>query len=489
VPGQVALHLSWLGTYAHATHDDHDDVVGRGEIDLEHDQRIAVTEARLGVDVGLPRGFGASLVVPARLVATTIRYLDGDGMVVALSNPGIHHRDETLTGLGDPMVLGSFAHASGAWRVSGRAGLTIPLGRTEENPFALGDLGLRHEHVQMGTGTFNPVLAVEVARTWGRWRLGGFGFTQQTLDANGKGYQAGDRYAGGVTLRRRIGARWTLRAGGEVQAETAERWDGDVPTDDGNRGRFDAMLAGGASWSAAPGRSLDLGVKVPVVTHVVGGQLDLPAIVELGASWTFGGRAAPARRDAAVVEPDALVPVPGKITIVDYWAAWCEACKVHEPALVALVGEHPDTLALRRVDVTGWDDYPWAMPHVTILDASGATLFDDSSRGDLDAFVADSRAAVEPGPAGARRVRIVVTEAGFEPAHVTVPVDTPVVLELERTTDATCATEIVLEIDGARITRALPLGQIVELPVRFTTRGVVGYACGMDMIHGTITVE
>src|SRR5688572_32805371 len=105
------------------------------------------------MDVGLPRGFGASLVLPLRLISTTIEYFDTDGMAVELTEPGIHHRNENVTGLGDPMLLGWYGRALGDWRLTGRAGLSIPLGDTEEDPFALGDQGLAHQHIQMGTGT------------------------------------------------------------------------------------------------------------------------------------------------------------------------------------------------------------------------------------------------------------------------------------------------------------------------------------------------
>lgn len=213
----MALHLSWLATAVHTTHDDRDDVVGRGEIDIVHDQHLAITEARLGADVGLPGGFGASLVLPLRLTATTIDYYDAAGVAVALTTPGIHHRDETVAGLGDPMVLGGYGRVLGAWRVAGRAGVTVPLGRTEADPFARGAQGLAHQHIQLGTGTVNPVLTLEASRSVGRWRVGGFGFTQQTLYANGEGYQAGDRYAAGASARRSVGARWTLRGGAEVR--------------------------------------------------------------------------------------------------------------------------------------------------------------------------------------------------------------------------------------------------------------------------------
>jgi hypothetical protein len=39
-----------------------------------------------------------------------------------------------------------------------RLGTTIPTGKTEENPWELGDAGIEHLHIQFGTGTFNPLV-------------------------------------------------------------------------------------------------------------------------------------------------------------------------------------------------------------------------------------------------------------------------------------------------------------------------------------------
>ena len=75
-------------------------------------------------------------------------------------NGYIHHRNETYTGLADADVFvghymqGIFEENDFLmWRI----GSTIPFGRTEENPWPLGDQGLEHQHIQFGTGTFNPV--------------------------------------------------------------------------------------------------------------------------------------------------------------------------------------------------------------------------------------------------------------------------------------------------------------------------------------------
>ncbi|HEX5062746.1 MAG TPA: hypothetical protein VFV99_25410, partial [Kofleriaceae bacterium] len=125
-PGQFMLRLGWLGTYVQTQHPDFADVVGQGTIPIIHDQDIAITEARLSLDAGLTKRFSASLVVPFRVVSTSIVYRNGMGMPVELADPNIHHRNETLTGIADPIVLGAFTYALGDVRFTARGGLSIP---------------------------------------------------------------------------------------------------------------------------------------------------------------------------------------------------------------------------------------------------------------------------------------------------------------------------------------------------------------------------
>jgi thiol-disulfide isomerase/thioredoxin len=434
-----------MGTYVQTQHDDFDDVVGQGAIPIVHDQDIALTEARLALDVALTRRFSASILVPVRVVSTDIRYLDASGMPVELVTPSTHHRDETLSGLGDPMVLGAVTQSFGAVRLTARAGLSIPLGRTEENPFVTPELP--HEHIQLGNGTVNPIASAEVAYGWSRWRAAAFVFTQQTVYENSKGYQAGDRYATGVALRRAIG-RWGVRGGVEMQAESYERWDGVRHNDEGNQGRIDVSLVLGGSWAATDRLSFELGLRLPFVTHVVGGQLDTLALLEVGASWTFG--ATPAAHEdehdhehghdhdhehgdehghddhgdehAAALdttgadvsdlvtqgEAVTLAPVRGKLTIFDFWAPWCEPCKKLEPVLVELAKNDPAHVAVRRINVVDWDSPVVAqyltprgfdLPHVKIYDATGALVFEQSSGpGKLVPMIDSIRAIVAPPP-------------------------------------------------------------------------------------------
>ena len=87
----------------------------------------------------------------------------------------------------------------------------------------------------------------------------------------------------------------------------------------------------------------------------------------------------------------------------------------------------------------------------------------------------------------ATRVAVTVTEKGFEPEVVTVPYGKPVVLVVTRKTDQTCAKNLVIMDHDIR--RDLPLDQPVEITFTPKKRGDLVYACGMDMIRGTVRVE
>jgi len=83
-----------------------------------------------------------------------------------------------------------------------------------------------------------------------------------------------------------------------------------------------------------------------------------------------------------------LVPIPGKLTIFDFWAPWCEPCKTLDPALVEIARAHPDTVAIRRIDVVDWDSAAAAtyltpggfnLPHVKVYGRDGTLVLERSS--------------------------------------------------------------------------------------------------------------
>jgi plastocyanin domain-containing protein len=84
-------------------------------------------------------------------------------------------------------------------------------------------------------------------------------------------------------------------------------------------------------------------------------------------------------------------------------------------------------------------------------------------------------------------VKITVTKNGYEPWRVRAWKGVPLTLVVTRTTDQTCATEVVLPEYG--IDRKLPLNQPVTITFTPTRSGEVRYACAMNMFQGVIDVR
>jgi RND family efflux transporter MFP subunit len=107
-------------------------------------------------------------------------------------------------------------------------------------------------------------------------------------------------------------------------------------------------------------------------------------------------------------------------------------------------------------------------------------------RAERDRLGLRPRPAAVPAPAESREIAISLTEKGFEPARVTVPAG-QVRLVFTRTTDATCATEVVFPARDLR--KALPLNVPTSVVFAAATAGEIAFACGMDMLKGTVVVR
>ena len=294
--GQVSVSLATTATSVRVVHSAHCPEIGpicaeRDEPPQLHDQRFTIVEARLVGVYAVTEHLGVELQLPLKLNRTRVEYQRLDGTPFTPDYPNIHHRNETLWGLGDPWLLGRLAGGGAGITFTGRAGVSLPLGSTEPNPFELGEMGLEHQHVQLGTGTVDPILALEVGRMLGRRvRLAAQGQAQLVLYENGEGYRAGNRYAGGLQARVSVLPSLSISLTADLVNERAERWDGEV-LQDGNLGRTDVLLGGGATY-AVGGYALTAAVRVPVHQDIAqagdeAGQLSYPAIVELTVGRTF----------------------------------------------------------------------------------------------------------------------------------------------------------------------------------------------------------
>jgi len=101
-----------------------------------------------------------------------------------------------------------------------------------------------------------------------------------------------------------------------------------------------------------------------------------------------------------------------------------------------------------------------------------------------------SAAATEGPPLAPGEVRVTASEHGFTPASVSLPKGAPGALStvtFVRTTDQTCATEVVFpELD---LKKDLPLNQVVAVNVPADKARTLAFQCGMGMYKGALVVH
>ena len=257
----------------------------------KHDQRFYIGELRLSAAYGLSDSLAMEIQVPYRVTKATVKFENLGGAELPPGYESIHHRNETIQGFGDPRVGGR-----SGWTIAGAdaslgLGLTVPFGNIERNPFRLGDEGKKHQHIQFGTGTFNPWVDLYARRPLGPVTLGVGGGALLPWQDNQYGYRAGTRLNGGVSVS--LPAWRKLESGVRVDIahEEAERWDGRVQAD-GNIGRTEVLVAGSLGYPIG-GVRVSLDVAVPVWRRVPKGhgdqgQLEYPGVVGVGITRSFG---------------------------------------------------------------------------------------------------------------------------------------------------------------------------------------------------------
>jgi len=89
-----------------------------------------------------------------------------------------------------------------------------------------------------------------------------------------------------------------------------------------------------------------------------------------------------------------------------------------------------------------------------------------------------------PGQAAARRVRVTVTETGYDPGSIQAEAGKAITIVFKRVSDAGCGQEIVFPQHNIR--RALPLNQDVEVTLTPRASETINFTCGMGMLRGSI---
>ena len=248
-----------------------------------HDVTLTIDETVLDAAYGLLPWLALEARVGARLVVERAKYYTLEGEPHPVDDG--HHRNETLFGPTDPWLALRTGARAGHLLVTSRFGLSFPLGSTEEDPYQLGARGLPHEHIQIGTGTFEPL--VGAALTWidERFEAQLAALGQMSLYENRKGYFPPSHLflAARATLPL---DRFRPYAEGDLAHDGRELWHG-VEGTEGSTVRSDVLVGGGIAWTFLAPWQVDLGFRVRVARLTDSATLEYPALFTLAiaTSW------------------------------------------------------------------------------------------------------------------------------------------------------------------------------------------------------------
>jgi hypothetical protein len=229
-------------------------------------------------------------VAGARLVRDRIVYRELDGARKDLDYENIHHRNETVGGLTDPQIMVRRGLSIDAWdlAVSGRLGASLPVGFISADPYRAALRGQPHQHIQLGTGTFNLIAGAEAKLEFHTPVNGSLEAFAQALiipTGNAEGYRAGNRYTAGAMFA------WKptftgpiLRLGVIGFREQPEVWATTPSAEEGNLGRTDLLLDFGAIWRLGGDWSASVSIRAPLISQIAGAQFEYPGIAELSAA-------------------------------------------------------------------------------------------------------------------------------------------------------------------------------------------------------------
>ena len=208
-----------------------------------------------------------------------------------LRSRDIHHRNETYAGLSDSDLFLGYK-MRGLFKTGdvlfARLGTTVPIGKTEENPWKLGDAGVEHLHIQFGTGTFNPIANL-------RYSLPLYQGVMITASARGMFpfYENSKTYQGPIELSYTAGFTYRffdwLSFNGNYLGfyQSAAAWAGER---DINTGLRYSMAALGMSMVTLNDISVSANVMFPLTQETLydeGDAIEFGTLVSLTTSYSF----------------------------------------------------------------------------------------------------------------------------------------------------------------------------------------------------------
>jgi hypothetical protein len=158
-----------------------------------------------------------------------------------------------------------------------RFGASLPVGRTEPDPYALGRQGRSHQHLQAGTGTVVPIVGFGLSYTLAPVTLGVGGVGFFNLAEADNGFRAPVRLYGShrVSVALLDGV-VTPFVDVSLTHEGEEYWQGEVGLE-GSNVRTEVYLGGGVGWRFAETWSVEGTVRGRVATLT-----DAPSFTQYG---------------------------------------------------------------------------------------------------------------------------------------------------------------------------------------------------------------
>ena len=257
-------------------------------VPYNHHVELTTTEVSLDAGYAFTPGFAVDIRFPVRIVDIKPTYTELDGSPKLVPDD-IHHHDVTIVGVADPWLMGRIGAAVSDFRAVGRFGVSIPLGGTEPDPYALGRQGLYHEHTQLGTGTFMPILGIGLAYDGEDIEIDLSALAIFGLYENGEGFRPPTRAFPSL----RVTVPFlddTLRpfATADLPVQGGERWQG-APGEEGDDGRAEILVGGGIAWRFITPFEVSASFRGRVAQLTDTATFDYPGILDVSLSAWIGG--------------------------------------------------------------------------------------------------------------------------------------------------------------------------------------------------------
>lgn len=184
----------------------------------------------------------------------------------------LHHDSATYEGLSDLMLL--VAHRERSVLVDGdllslAVGLTLPTGQTERDPYETGEAGQKHQHIQFGTGTVDPLLEAAYRLPLPEaFAVDGFAAARLPFYENPKSFRGPPELTAGVRLVKLLADVVELQVGATYFRQWPASWDGDR---DENTG-LHTVLADVGVVLRAGGLLVSAGARLPLFQETFVGE-------------------------------------------------------------------------------------------------------------------------------------------------------------------------------------------------------------------------